>query len=147
MDDFLRKTLNLLKESEKFVSNKKTFKTEIDLSYTYYPDSEKYKNELNKKIKYIMVADYLDKADRTTLSYFFDKNVGEHIDKSLYFIELVKSLTQDTIKSNIEFVKKEVTLSEKNTNENIDSCLKNIYKIIDKLVFIFYIGNNKEFLR
>lgn len=48
MDDFLRKTLNLLKESEKFVSNKKTFKTEIDLSYTYYPDSEKYKNELNK---------------------------------------------------------------------------------------------------
>lgn len=81
------------------------------------------------------------------MSYFFDKNVGEHIDKSLYFIELVKSLTQDTIKSNIEFVKKEVTLSEKNTNENIDSCLKNIYKIIDKLVFIFYIGNNKEFLR
>lgn len=131
MDDFLRKTLNLLKESEKFVSNKKTFKTEIDLSYTYYPDSEKYKNELNKKIKYIMGADYLDKADRTTLSYFFDKNVGEHIDQSLYFIELVKSLTQDTIKSNIEFVKKEVTLSEKNTNENIDSCLKNILKYED----------------
>ena len=128
MDDFLKKALDLLEEVEKVYSPKKTFRTDIDLSYTYYPDSERYRNDLNNKIKYIMEADYLDKADYTALSYFFDRNVGQHIEQSLYFIELIKKLANDTIQSNIEFIKKEVTFLNKNINEDIENSLKNLSK-------------------